>query len=238
MYLYYRHLYLCVCATTCDVLLADSLRDVFTDMFSQMRHHSVKRFWSDIVEDQDFRELQEPSRSKVEVVAPSPANKDTGSRLQECPPDQLPAQTDPVPISASSQTNDCEMLDLSENDPPAVVLSNETKCSSDSEVLNKIVQVLEEKPKIRMIDVSEEDMPKLPQTDSIESLFWPSPSSPRPQSSLEVTQEDHELFSLGRGLGTKDILGQRVLQIATIMRNLSFEEDNIPVLGRNPTFIR
>lgn len=45
-------------------------------------------------------------------------------------------------------------------------------------------------------------------------------------------------LSLGTGLGTNDYIGQRVLQIAAIFRNLSFNEENLPVLGHNRTFIR
>jgi hypothetical protein len=263
-------------------------------MFTHMRHHSPKRFWSDIVEDQDFRELQEPPRSKEVVVAvpqlsppsakdinnsdPSPmctdsepTNKvescDTSSRLQDSPTTSsstslLPAQTitsecSAVPVPESSinnnketentvTDNDCEMLDLSKNScaPPVLVLNeNETKSiPCESETLNKVtssvVVEVKEKPKIRMIDVKEEDMPKLPQTEGVESLFWPPSSQQRTPSSLDIDSDDQDLFCLGRGLGTRDVLGQRVLQIATIMRNLSFEEDNIAVLGKNTTFVR
>uniref|UniRef100_A0A182P129 ARID domain-containing protein n=1 Tax=Anopheles epiroticus TaxID=199890 RepID=A0A182P129_9DIPT len=45
-------------------------------------------------------------------------------------------------------------------------------------------------------------------------------------------------LSLGTGLGTNDYIGQRVLQIASIFRNLSFNEENLHVLGHNRTFIR
>ncbi|KAF2883920.1 hypothetical protein ILUMI_22260, partial [Ignelater luminosus] len=49
---------------------------------------------------------------------------------------------------------------------------------------------------------------------------------------------DKELFNLGRTLGTQDYVGQRVLQIATILRNLSFIDENITLLAKNETFIR
>lgn len=47
-----------------------------------------------------------------------------------------------------------------------------------------------------------------------------------------------ELFAVGRSSGTRELTGQRVLQIATIVRNLSFEEDNALVLARNLTCLR
>ncbi|XP_031339468.1 AT-rich interactive domain-containing protein 2-like isoform X2 [Photinus pyralis] len=49
---------------------------------------------------------------------------------------------------------------------------------------------------------------------------------------------DKEFFNLGRALGTQDYIGQRVLQVASILRNLSFIEENIPVLSSNRTFVR
>nr|XP_023020403.1 AT-rich interactive domain-containing protein 2 isoform X1 [Leptinotarsa decemlineata] len=50
--------------------------------------------------------------------------------------------------------------------------------------------------------------------------------------------EDYDLFCLRRSLGTQDYVGQRVLQIATILRNLSFIEENIPVLVKSVSFVR
>lgn len=49
---------------------------------------------------------------------------------------------------------------------------------------------------------------------------------------------DSELFNLGRTLGTQDYIGQRILQVATILRNLSFIEENIEVLSKNESFVR
>ena len=50
--------------------------------------------------------------------------------------------------------------------------------------------------------------------------------------------DDDELFCSGRQNGTKELTGQRVLQVATIIRNLSFEDDNSPVLAKNLTCLR
>merc|ERR1719464_1183243 len=47
-----------------------------------------------------------------------------------------------------------------------------------------------------------------------------------------------EMFSSGRNSGTHETVGQRVLQVATIIRNLSFEEDNVPVLAKNLACLR
>ena len=56
----------------------------------------------------------------------------------------------------------------------------------------------------------------------------------------EDSSEDDggELFACGPKNGTQELAGQRILQIATIIRNLSFEEDNAVVLSRNLTCLR
>ncbi|XP_054261438.1 AT-rich interactive domain-containing protein 2 isoform X4 [Macrosteles quadrilineatus] len=58
------------------------------------------------------------------------------------------------------------------------------------------------------------------------------------RAGLKLEPEDLELFCLGRTLGTQDYYGQRVLQVAHILRNLTFVEDNIPVLAQHSTFLR
>ncbi|GLG96122.1 Uncharacterized protein GBIM_02941 [Gryllus bimaculatus] len=55
---------------------------------------------------------------------------------------------------------------------------------------------------------------------------------------LVLDESDEELFCLGRSFGTQDYFGQRVLQVAQILRNLSFCEENVTVLARNRCFLR
>ena len=47
-----------------------------------------------------------------------------------------------------------------------------------------------------------------------------------------------DFLNLGTGLGTQDYVGQRVLQVTSILRNLSFQEENLGVLVKNKTFLR
>nr|XP_047921779.1 AT-rich interactive domain-containing protein 2 isoform X2 [Anser cygnoides] len=59
--------------------------------------------------------------------------------------------------------------------------------------------------------------------------------------SQEIPSEDwiwESLFHPPRKLGINDIEGQRVLQIAVILRNLSFEEGNVKLLAANRTCLR
>ncbi|XP_074095962.1 brahma associated protein 170kD isoform X3 [Cotesia typhae] len=57
-------------------------------------------------------------------------------------------------------------------------------------------------------------------------------------SIIKFEEEDRDLFCMGRTLGTQDPYGQRVLQIASILRNLSFTPENAAVLGKNRCFLR
>lgn len=49
---------------------------------------------------------------------------------------------------------------------------------------------------------------------------------------------DADLFCTGRTLGMQDYIGQRILQVAYILRNLSFNEENTSLLAKNKTFVR
>nr|CAI5859948.1 unnamed protein product [Callosobruchus analis] len=55
---------------------------------------------------------------------------------------------------------------------------------------------------------------------------------------FKFNESDREFFCLKRCLGTQDYIGQRVLQIATILRNLSFIEENLVLFAKNTTFLR
>ena len=50
--------------------------------------------------------------------------------------------------------------------------------------------------------------------------------------------QEFPFLCLGRGLGTQDYIGQRVHQVASVIRNLSFFEENVSILATNQTLIR
>lgn len=61
------------------------------------------------------------------------------------------------------------------------------------------------------------------------------------QAQHEVSQllnEEDELFAVGRMAGPFDALGHRVLQVASIIWNLSFEEYNVQTLAKSLTCLR
>lgn len=68
------------------------------------------------------------------------------------------------------------------------------------------------------------------------------------RDTLQLLQENEKLsrneyteldfLALGRGLGTQEYIGQRILQIATILRNLTFIDENLSTMSQNRCFIR
>uniref|UniRef100_T1JB82 ARID domain-containing protein n=1 Tax=Strigamia maritima TaxID=126957 RepID=T1JB82_STRMM len=50
--------------------------------------------------------------------------------------------------------------------------------------------------------------------------------------------EEDELFVVGRNLGVRESEGQRILQIVTILWNLSFEEANAPIIASSPSCLK
>eukprot|EP00096_Caligus_rogercresseyi_P011305 TRINITY_DN4406_c0_g2_i1.p1 TRINITY_DN4406_c0_g2~~TRINITY_DN4406_c0_g2_i1.p1 ORF type:complete len:1235 (+),score=353.21 TRINITY_DN4406_c0_g2_i1:632-4336(+) len=59
------------------------------------------------------------------------------------------------------------------------------------------------------------------------------------KSEIENARPDSpSMFTVGRLEGTQELTGQRVRQIATIIRNLSFEEENAQIIAKNMTCLR
>ncbi|XP_015111564.1 AT-rich interactive domain-containing protein 2 isoform X2 [Diachasma alloeum] len=85
------------------------------------------------------------------------------------------------------------------------------------------------------IEQQPEDSPRL---ETPASIADDDAFTDQNQNSIKFEDEDKDLFCVGRTLGTQDPYGQRVLQIASILRNLSFTPENAAVLGRNRCFLR
>lgn len=96
-----------------------------------------------------------------------------------------------------------------------------------------------DKPEPMVVD---SDSSKSIEVDSESELFASDDVNTGPLNvfkfKLKTEPSDKEIFCLGRSLGTRDYVGQRVLQVATILRNLTFIEENVSVLTKNRTFVR
>ncbi|XP_030747201.1 AT-rich interactive domain-containing protein 2 isoform X3 [Sitophilus oryzae] len=124
-------------------------------------------------------------------------------------------------------------------------LTNESKFYSPTKEDTKPCDTLvkEDFLKFTGVDTLESDKtcqppPKETNDDDAEcEIIEDSLSSPK-YFKFKTNPADGDLFCLKRTLGTQDYVGQRVLQIATILRNLCFFEENLSVLTKNHTFIR
>lgn len=126
-----------------------------------------------------------------------------------------------------------EYLDLT-NETIFKPLDSETTTKTSSTSL--IVGQEEEEEVLLALNVSGNTIEE--QNESTESVDCEIVEENSDSFKLQLNPEDSELFCLKRNLGTQDYVGQRVLQIATILRNLSFIEENVPVLVKNSSFIR
>ncbi|EAT47510.1 AAEL001361-PA, partial [Aedes aegypti] len=68
-------------------------------------------------------------------------------------------------------------------------------------------------------------------TELIKSIY-------SPDLNKSIDDDEETFLSLGPGLGTNDYIGQRIYQIASIFRNLSFNEENMAALASNRQFLR
>ncbi|KRT80635.1 hypothetical protein AMK59_6340 [Oryctes borbonicus] len=108
-----------------------------------------------------------------------------------------------------------------------------------------VAEVLKEPPPVTKspepMIVDDEPSPSL-DVDSDSELFASDDVDTSLNASFKFKLKPHpsdkDIFCLGRSLGTRDYVGQRVLQVATILRNLTFIEENVPLLTKNRTFIR
>lgn len=201
-------------------------RQLFIEVYSRVRNYSINSFWSDVLDSQDVIDL---TNEKTFMKKP-PNSLPTFSRRKTLEKEKLGKQQD---AAASTTTENEEPTTLIDID--GVGLSFNMICiqassnrffAIDSSLLELvsnqhgfIFQILP-------------DCPRLDLLASDESL------RDQNQNSIKFEEEDKDLFCVGRTLGTQDPYGQRVLQIASILRNLSFTPENTVILGRNPCFLR
>lgn len=191
-------------------LFLGSLRKFFTHIYSKIRRHPLHDFWPDVVEFREFLELTEEDKflNKKEAHEIEP-------KKEEPPVKDEPASSSTLytagelPIEIASVP---QKEHEQEPPPPAPPLPPPPppvdNVDSDSDLFACEDFVVHDFPKGRGFKLK------------------PDPDT------------DRELFCLGRTLGTQEYIGQRVLQVATILRNLSFIEENVPILVKNKTFVR
>lgn len=124
--------------------------------------------------------------------------------------------------------------DVCAKDPMRKLLFNEEATYLDKEGNEKVVSVAQDPPtETAVTTVSMKDILKM--ESGAERLMAVRRKA---DTEMGVTSSHSDVFATGRVSGTQELTGQRILQIATIIRNLSFEEDNAVVLAKNLTCLR
>lgn len=89
----------------------------------------------------------------------------------------------------------------------------------------------------RKVSSDDDDIEEVPRAQTSKERLEMLMDQVEDEMSRPADQGD-DLFAQGRDLGTRDLAGQRILQIATVIWNLSFEEDNALILSKNLTCLR
>lgn len=133
-----------------------------------------------------------------------------------------------LPVLNTFIKNNLKKIEKSKTEPAASV----------NPPVNDRLQSEQEKEIEDIVGDDEDDLfaPPPPLTNSRKRLR--TETGVKQKVKLKIDRDDRELFCLARTLGTKEYVGQRVLQVANILRNLSFTEDNMKMLANNITFLR
>ncbi|GLV39949.1 bicoid stability factor [Carabus blaptoides fortunei] len=211
------------CPRIVDYLLAHtgifhhcSLRQVFTDVYSKVRKHSLNQFWYDALESHDVLDLTNEDNfiSIKKPADPSNSTSPPSKCKTKCNSQPAKPTIKEEPVACSSRTEESQTLSFTTDSDPGSqkcgvsVAVNDSDSDSDSDLF------------------------------ASEQCVSETITNKGRGFKLKLEPIDRELFCTGRSLGTQDYVGQRVLQIANILRNLSFTEENVPVLASNRTFLR
>ncbi|XP_014218963.1 AT-rich interactive domain-containing protein 2 isoform X2 [Copidosoma floridanum] len=186
-------------------------RQLFIEVYSRVRNYSINSFWQDVLDSQDVLDLTD------ERLFFLPGKKKTKKKA-------LPPGPDNKALSSRQQSDDGSC--------PMDIDNGSLSCdrlleSTDLEVLDE-----------RLGSTTSAHMLFLLDEATCSSSISSSTFKDQNQNSIKFEEDDRDLFCVGRTFGTQDPYGQRVLQIASILRNLSFTPENAAVLGRSPPFLR
>ncbi|CAD6239175.1 GSCOCG00008625001-RA-CDS [Cotesia congregata] len=183
-------------------------RHLFIEVYSRVRNYSINSFWSDVLDSPQVLDLTD---ERTFMKKPTPTILNTFSRRKI----------------------------LDKNSKKAAGESKEKICEDkeqDKQQQEKLVN-----GEAMEVDPLPLECSRLASTLSISSLSTYLDEGCFDQNAnsiIKFEEEDRDLFCMGRTLGTQDPYGQRVLQIASILRNLSFTPENAAVLGKNRCFLR
>ena len=190
-------------------------------MYGKVRQSSMSHFWRDVVEDPELYQVADESKW--------PTRKSKDDVVLEDPPLAPPRSNSQPPSKSSTRAAS-----------PSTSASRPSSPSPASSQVNRTESVVDVDECAMDVDYEKKAEPSV-SASRCERWGGSSPKEDAPapaKARLEIDPSDMELFCLGRTMGTQDLLGQRVLQVANIIRNLSFQEENQALLASNQTLVR
>ncbi|XP_053594522.1 AT-rich interactive domain-containing protein 2 isoform X5 [Microplitis demolitor] len=195
-------------------------RHLFIEVYSRVRNYSINSFWSDVLDSPQVLDLTD---ERTFMKKPTTTCLNTFSRRK--------------------------ILDKNKKDKDKVQDRDKDPGKSKDKNRDKDKDKPQDKECINGDDSMEVDPPStlecprltsttLSSLSTISSYLDDNCYDQNQNSIIKFEDEDRDLFCMGRTLGTQDPYGQRVLQIASILRNLSFTPENAAILGKNRCFLR
>ncbi|XP_044020286.1 uncharacterized protein LOC122860511 isoform X2 [Aphidius gifuensis] len=201
---------------------APGTRQLFIEVYSKVRNYSINSFWSDVIDSHDILDL---TNERIFMKKPT-KNLNTFSRrkILDKEKDKLKKNSNRKSKLSSNNNNNNNNSNVNNN-------NNSNSENIQMEIDNDNNTPVDD---VVVIGEEEEEVVEEQNNNRINKINLDDQN----QNSIKVEDDDMDLFCMGRTLGTQDPYGQRVLQIASILRNLSFTSENAVVLGKNRCFLR
>ncbi|XP_021925466.1 AT-rich interactive domain-containing protein 2 isoform X9 [Zootermopsis nevadensis] len=226
-----------------------STRDLFEEVYRNLRKHSLKHFWPDALADLDLCDLadetlfptKKPKVKEVVCEADGNAGLAAANSISDRPSRSSSRCSDGLEIKTGSYSDIMEKMDM-ELLPGIVDGEREGMVDSATSMEVDVSDLFDDVCAEESVEGTETSRHEfyeegedglLADVDANDKM-----SESRLKVPLKIEPSDLELFCLGRSFGTQDYVGQRVLQVATILRNLSFGEENVVTLARSGPFLR
>lgn len=228
---------------------AASTRELFEEVYGNLRKHSLQHFWSDALADLDLCDLadetlfptKKPKVKEVICEAGGKAGLAGANCISDRPSRSSSRCSDGLVVKSGGYGDVMEKMDMeilpgiAEGEREGMV---DSATSMEVDVADLFVDACSAETVERTETTKHEFCEEGEDGLLAEAYTNERMTESRLKVPLKIEPSDMELFCLGRSYGTQDYVGQRVLQVATILRNLSFGEENVVALARSGPFLR
>ncbi|XP_066987910.1 AT-rich interactive domain-containing protein 2 isoform X4 [Macrobrachium rosenbergii] len=206
----------------------------FLTNYKETRGRSLVQFWIDSVKDRSVLDLLIPETFDKPTNRPIEASKDCSSEHNTSGAIETSNTLNLSSESLANFDNEnflcCDTLEKISN---STCVANEASISLAKRVDSGSYDNLENAECGRLaLDATAQALKKETILRRLEKVLECEGSD------LKLLKEDGEIFHLGRDHGVQDAEGSRISQILHIIRNLSFEEQNVACLAKSHTCLR